>query len=897
MALPTGPRVVFLFTDIEASTRTERTVGSDVWARVVGRHDELMRRAIERHGGSVVKTEGDAFFASFPDAAEAVVAAADAQRSLATESWDGGAVIRVRMGIHLGEGRLRARLAAGEPEDYVGIDVNYAARIATAANGGQIVLSAPLVAALPPDLGGLAGMEDVVLLDDGLRAVKDFEDPAPLFRLVVPGAADDDRPLRTTEAPSNLPGDVTSLVGREAEIELIHRDLGAARIVTLTGPGGSGKTRLAIAAARQLREAYPHGVWLVDLAAVTDPALVESVIATAVGVRESPDRGMAEALREHLRERTALLVLDNLEQLLPAAADVVASLVRSAPSVRVLLTSRELLRITGERAHHVPPLDLDAGIALFLDRARAHRPDLACTEDELAAMRAIAERLGGLPLALELAAARVRMLTPRMILERLGRSLDLGGGARDLPERQRTLRGAIDWSYELLPDPERRLFARLGVFASGWTLESAFAVGDPDGDLGIDVVEGIESLADKSLIRIEPAADADPSADAGPRFGLLPLLREFALERLDHSGERLLVEERFVAECVRIAEGAGKVVRATAGPGAMAQLDREERNLRAALDWSLAHDAPTHGLRIIGATWPWFEARGRLREALSTVTQLLEHPSPSDPRVRIAALAAAGGIAYWLRDFAAARAAYEERLALAEETKDPILTADAHYDLGFIGVVMNDDVMLRFHEERALELYTAAGHEDGAVLTREALALSLFLGGDYGRARELQTLNVEVFQRAGSQMQVASASTFLSAAEWRAGDPEQGWRRLIGALSLFSSMGHPTGLTRTLCLASIMLLSCGPSELGARAAGATYRLVREKGLMLGPVHVLHLPEPSVLAEGQFGAPRAAELMAEGEATPIDELVAALAASPPPGAPRVVLLERKSVVDA
>jgi hypothetical protein len=239
-----------------------------------------------------------------------------------------------------------------------------------------------------------------------------------------------------------------------------------------------------------------------------------------------------------------------------------------------------------------------------------------------------------------------------------------------------------------------------------------------------------------------------------------------------------------------------------------------------------------------------------------------------------------------MRDIAAARAAYEERLALAQGTGDLILTADAHYDLGFIGMVSQDEAMLRGHEERALELYTAAGHDDGAVLTREALALSLFLGGEYARARELQTLNLEVFQRAGSQMQVASASTFLSAVEWRAGDIEHGWHRLIGALSLFHSLEHPIGLTRTLGLASIMLLSGGPSELGARTAGATYRLVRDTGLMLGPVHVLHLPEPSVLAEARFGVARAAELMAEGEVTTIDDLVAALAASPLPGAPLV-----------
>ena len=406
------------------------------------------------------------------------------------------------------------------------------------------------------------------------------------------------------------------------------------------------------------------------------------------------------------------------------------------------------------------------------------------------------------------------------------------------------------------------------------------AVAGPDLDIDIDVIDGIESLADKSLVRIEATADSDVE----PRFGLHPLLHEFATERLDETGERPQLEQRFVEECVRIAEESGNALRANAGDAAMATLDREERNLRAALEWSLAHDAPEYGLRIMGATWPWFEARGRLREGLATVQRLLEHPAPSPPRVRIAALAAAGGSAYWMRDFAAAGKAYEERLALAEESGDPSLAADAHYDLGFLGMVTQDDAMLRTHEERALELYTAAGNEKGAVLTREALALSLFLGGEYERARDLQTQNLEVFQRGGSPLQVASASTFLSAVEWRVGDTEGGWRRVVSALSTFHGMEHPTGLSRTLGLVSIMLLSGGASELGARAAGAAYRLVRENGLMLGPVHVLHLPDPAGLAESHFGAERAARLLAEGDAMAIDDLVAEIVASPPADPP-------------
>ncbi len=292
MTLPTGPAVTFLFTDIEGSTRSERTVGSGAWATLVARHDELLAAAIEDHGGTVVKTEGDAFFAAFADALSAVTAAVAAQRAVAVEAWDDGMVVRVRMGLHLGEGRLRAVRNPGDAEDYVGIDVNYAARIAAAGNGGQIVASRALVDALPVSGASIAGLADVELAEDGLRSVKDFDEPLPLYRLVVPGVADDPRPLRTTDAPTNLPGDVTALVGRDDELARLRDDLAASRIVTLTGPGGSGKTRLALGLAREVRDRFPHGSWFVDLAAVRDPGLIEPTIAVAMNVRESTERSV-----------------------------------------------------------------------------------------------------------------------------------------------------------------------------------------------------------------------------------------------------------------------------------------------------------------------------------------------------------------------------------------------------------------------------------------------------------------------------------------------------------------------------------------------------------------------------------------------------------------------------
>ena len=884
MGLPTGPNVTFLFTDIEGSTRLERAVGSAAWATVVARHDGLLRSAIEEHGGVVVKTEGDAFFAAFADPAGAASAAVAAQRAVAGEPWAEGLALQVRMGLHIGEGHLRQGHAPGEPEDYVGIDVNYTARIAAVGNGGQIVLSDPFAAALQPGLADIAGIGDLELADEGLRAVKDFLEPARLHRLVVPGAADDGRPLRTIEAPSNLPGDVTALVGREREIDLLRDFLAGSRILTLTGPGGSGKTRLALGVARVVSDRFPHGVWFVDLAALRDPGLLESAIASTLGVRESAERTIADALRVHLRDRTMLLLLDNLEQLLPAAADAVSGLVRAAPDLWILVTSRELLRISGERGYPVPPLDVASGVALFEDRARSHRPDLVLTDEARTAIRAICERLGGLPLAIELAAARIRLLSPSLILERLGRSLDLAGGARDVPERQRTLRGAITWSHDLLSDGERRLFRRLAVFAGGWSPDAARSVADPDGDLGIDLFDGLESLADKSLIRIEPGGAVGGSADEEVRYGQHPLLREYALERLEESGERPEVEARHAAVSATIAETAGQGIFGATGEVSLRRLDREGHNLRAAIDWSLANEEPGLGLRIIGSIWRWFQQRGRLREGRALLAQLLVRPSGDDVRIRIAGLAAEGGLAYWMDDFAGARIAYEERFRLASGTGDPVLMADAHYDLGFLSMVAQEGDQLREHEQRALELYTAAGHEAGAIRARQALVLAVFLAGDYQAALEFEVQNLDAFRLAGSLILIADSMTLLSAIHFRLGDPVTAWQRMAEGLRFFTANDNASGLARGLGMASILLLRHGDAEFGVRVAGATYELVRETGVMLAPVKVLHLPDPGELAAEHFGAERAEELLAIGAATPLSDVLAEVLAAPPPTGP-------------
>jgi predicted ATPase/class 3 adenylate cyclase len=890
MRLPAGPGVTFLFTDIEGSTRLERALGSATWAAVVAEHDRRLRSAIEGAGGVVVKTEGDAFFAAFSEPAAAVEAIAAAQRAVAAAQWPIGRAaadadefrLRVRAGLHLGDGRLRERDAGDDALDYVGIDVNYAARIAAAANGGQVVLSDALASALAPDLDRLLADTATSLIDEGLRLVKDFEEPARLHRLVVPDAADDTRALRTLEAPTNLPHEATSLVGREAEIERLSAALEEGRIVTLTGPAGSGKTRLAIGVAEAVRSRFPHGVWFIDLAAVRDPALLELTVAAVIGVRESAGQSADEAVVSYLRDRETLLLLDNLEQLQPEAATRVAALIRACPRLRVLITSRELLRINGERGHAVPPLDAEAGIRLFEDRARAQRPDLVVDAETSATIRAICERLGGLPLAIELAAARVRLFAPAAILERLGHSLDLGGGARDLPERQRTLRGAIDWSHELLSVGEQGLFRRLAVFAGGWTADDAAGVVDGANggaaDLDVDLLGGLESLADKSLVRIEPGQGPD---DVDAWFSEHPLLREYGQERLEASGERADREARHAALYAELAEAEGGRILSAGAARALQRLDREQHNLRAAIAWSLDHDEPGLGLRIMGSGWRWFQQRGRLREGRALLAQLLARPSPADVRVRIAGLAAEGGLAYWMDDFAAARAAYEERLSLASGTGDPVLMADAHYDLGFLSMVGQDEEKLREHEQRALDLYTAAGREDGILRARQALVLAVFLGGDYAAAVQLEEQNLEAYRRIGSLFQVADSMTFLSAAYYRLDDPATAWMRLAEGLRFFAETDSASGLARALAMVAIILFRYGDPETAARITATTYKLVREKGVMLGPVKVLHLPDPADLAVEALGADRAAELLADEVALSVEEAIEMVLALPVP----------------
>ena len=735
-AIPAGT-ITFLFTDIEGSTRLWEEV-PDGMREALARHDALLRAGFEGHGGYVFKTMGDAFCVAFDTAHDALEAALAAQRAMQGEGWESvlgeERTLRVRMALHTGDAQER-------DGDYFGPSLNRVARLLSAGHGGQVLLSLPteeLVRDALPD--------GVSVRDMGDRRLKDLIRPERIFQLCALGLRDAFPPLRTLDGRKhNLPVQPTPLIGRAAELEEVRRRLRhpGTRLLTLTGPGGTGKTRLSLQTAADLLDDFEHGVYFVALAAVSEAEAVPAAIARALGVAEEAERPLVETLAEHLREKQLLLVLDNFEQLLatPAAPTVVGELLRVAPGLKALASSRAPLRVYGEREYAVPALrtpDLERlpplerlpdyeAVRLFIERASDVRPDFTLTKENAPAIVEICQRLDGLPLAIELAAARTKLLSPPQLLGRLSQPLRLlTTGASNLPPRQQTLRNLIAWSYELLGEEERRLFRALGVFSGGWTLAEAEAVCGNEGHEGavgeqVDVLEGMESLVEKSLVR---RVEAVENGDEEPRFTMLETIRAFAVEALDASGEGTAARERHATYYVGLAERGAQELYGSEQVAWLDRFEEEHANLRAALEWLHASGNAPAALRLAAAMSGFWRTRGYLREGrerLEQVFALVGAVAPSAPLAH--ALSVAGSLAAQLGDAAGARLLLERSLAAWRALGDRRRTAGVLLNLGALAYRLGDYAAAREVLDDALAVQRDLGLKAGMVLALNNLAL------------------------------------------------------------------------------------------------------------------------------------------------------------------------------
>ncbi|UCF98564.1 MAG: adenylate/guanylate cyclase domain-containing protein [Spirochaetaceae bacterium] len=863
-ALPTGT-VTFVFTDIEGSTRLIQRLGSG-HREVLETHTQLLRKAISEAGGIEVGERGDGFFFVFVSACDAARAAAQIQRSLAEHSWPPGGTVRVRIGMHTGEGVLGG-------DNYMGLEVHRAARVGTAGHGGQVILSEATATLLRDSLP-----TDLSLRDLGCYRLKDLPQKEQLFQLLIPGLPADFPPPRTLGFTHiNLPHQLTSFVGRRRELEEVLQGLTVSRLLTLTGPGGTGKTRLSLQAAAEVAPGFPDGVFFVPLAPITDPELVVPTILSSLNL--PPAKGDPfSSLREYLESRRILLVLDNFEQILSAGHQV-GDWLRAAPGLKVLVTSRAPLRVYGEREYSVPPLDMpdptqptelaklaeSEAVTLFVDRASAARPDFALSEQNASTIAEIVTRLDGLPLAIELAASRVKLMPPQTILDRLSSRLALlTGGARDLPARQQTLRGAIAWSYELLEEPVRQLFRRLSIFVGGACLPELEAVCGPDFESGVEVLDALAVLVDHSLVK-------QRQLGTETHISMLETIREFANELLVESGELDQLEERHTEAFLALAESAEpNLVR----KGRRRWLDRLEAdvdNLRTALSRLITSGEIGSAQRMVGILWRFWQVRGYIKEGRKRAAEVLSH-SGGEPAQRVSALFAAGGMAYWQGDMETMKQMYAEALELARELNDPRTLALALYNNAF-PTAMHGTL------------------EEGKLLLEEGLAVAEELGdsaligeilwgfgtiywfvGEHQAGEPWYDRALEALQGSDSVFVVGWAHHMRGLLRTEKGDFVGAREDLRTSMSLFAEDDDLSGIVLSLNHFAALALAEDDVERALRLAAAAAKA--EEVSETGMLEVVQNRIPGLTqADARVGRERAEELLAEGRAMPLKQAVA------------------------
>ncbi len=827
--LPTGT-VSFLFTDIQGSTDLLHALGDRAYGEVLLEHQRLLRKAFAAHEGTEVDTQGDAFFIAFPRAWNAVTAAVTAQQVLTAHAWPTGVAVLVRMGIHTGE----PTLVGGQR--YVGLDVHRAARIAATGYGGQVLLSERAHAMA---LGHIP--EGVAVRDLGEHRLKDLPRPEHIFQLVMPGLPADFPPLRSLEVlVTNLPAlQLTSFVGRERELAAVKEHLAETRMLSLLGPGGTGKTRLALQAGSDLLERFSRGVWLAELAPHSDPELVVQTVATVFNVREVPGRPLRDSLVDYLRPREVLLILDNCEHLREPAALLASALLRDCPHLRILATSREPLGVAGEVVYRVPPLsradpatvrtavDLRQYEAarLFVERAVLSNPHFALSDANAPAVARVVHRLDGIPLAIELAAARTKVLSVDQIAARLDdRFRLLTTGARAGLRHHQTLQAALDWSHDLLSEQERALFRRLAVFAGGFTLEAAEAICSGEGVDTLDVLDTVARLVDKSLLVAE-------EMPGDVRYRMLETIRAYSREKLVAAGEEAAVRGRHLQWHLALAEEAEPYVR---GPEQVTWLDRLELDhddLRAALDWSATSpDYAEAGLRLAGALHRFWVLRGHFREGRRLLEEALSRADAAPPALRAKAMYGAGVLASVQGDYAwsevqgrqglalqrglgdgeggalslallgtiarnrgnlaESASLLEEGLTLARDAAPQWTLAEVLRGLGLTSRSQRDNRRAKSLLEESLALWRTVGDKWGLAYCLTHLGYLARFEGDYARAEELLEESLVLGKELGERSHTAATLDSLGVLATARGDFAHAVSQLEESLALSRELGN-----------------------------------------------------------------------------------------------------------
>ena len=914
--LPTGT-VTFLFTDIEGSTALWEQ-HRDAMRQALVQHDALVDQVVAEHGGQVVRPrgEGDSRFAVFARATDAVTAAATLQQALHAEAWPTPTPLRVRMALHTGEADLREG-------DYYGSAVNRCARLRAVAHGGQTLVSLATEQLVRGQLS-----EGVSLRNLGEHRLKDLQDSERVFQLGINGLPTDFPPLETLNVrPNNLPVQRDSLIGRERDVAAIVDLLGRPNVglVTLTGPGGIGKTRLALQVAAERVDDFSDGVWFVDLAPLSEPDLALSTIATVLGVKDVGGQPLLNSMTGFMRDKHLLLVVDNIEQIV-SAAHVLIDLLSASSHLKVLVTSRVVLRLYGEYEYPVPALGLpDArrlpgleelaqspAVALFIQRAQAVKPDFGITSENARAVAEICVRLDGLALAIELAAVRVKLLPPQALLARLDQRLKLlTGGARDRSARQQTLRGAIDWSFQLLDAPEQRLFVRLGVFSGGFTVEAAEAICTVTDDLGIDVLDGLASLLDKSLVQQREGAHGEP------RFSMLETIREYALDRLNGDGETLLMRQRHADYYHALVETAALTHRRSDTEAWCERFAADHDNLRAVLVWSKGdEDRHEIGLRVAGGLrWFWFlggfmtEGRQWLEETLSRATAgvnsraqalcgvgllAMGQGDTAVARERLAesiklwrgledttglaeALHLLGHVESDTRDYATARRLFTESRTLYQVAGDPHHGLTLLVDLGKVAYFEGDFAAAGAIVEEGLAIYRAQDIKDGLYDTLNLAGDLAQATGDYQRAAEHYTESLAVARDTLGIRHHADMLRRLGSVAWHTGDQARALALYRESLVLYRDSDQSSQIGVILIDLAGIILSSGHAperaQLVVRLLGAGTGILDSMESSLEPADRTDYERALATTRAQLNEAVFAAAWAEGRAMTLEQAIA------------------------